>query len=488
MNKKILFFCLISFILCKQPYEKENDILVLNDLSFTPAMKQFKYLLVLFYDPKDTKSQQFIPEYEKIAFNLQKEYFFFAKINSIQYKNIADNYEIKSVPTLILLKNGKKINFQGEKTAENIEKFLKEKTRPKIKRLKMKKDLEHFKKDNEVALVYFGKNESVIEELVIAERKMDNNIPMATIDLDDVIQENFKKEKNKKNEGFIMFKHYDDKKVVMKEKMSVKNLIKFSNNFSNPKCLEYNKESHKIIFDKRNPIVFIFSTKSERHYGDSLNLFNYMFKSVKGRFKLGVCDVKDEFSKKLADFCGMNEKNIPKVVIVDPRPETPLKYEMSGGINEENIMIFANKFLKGKLKPFLRSEEVPKDNDGDIFILVGKTFKQYVINNIKDVLVYFDAPSCKFCKEFEPKLAKLAKALKESNPNLLIAKMDGTVNDVEEYQIHQYPTIKFYPGNTKDKEPLTFIPTNDINELLGFIKKNAYNKINEIDPNKHTDL
>ena len=108
MNKKFLFFCLISFILCKQPYEKENDILALNDLSFTPAMKQFKYLLVLFYDPNDAKSKQFIPEYEKIAFNLQKEYFFFAKINSIQYKSIADKYEIKSVPTLILLKNGKK--------------------------------------------------------------------------------------------------------------------------------------------------------------------------------------------------------------------------------------------------------------------------------------------------------------------------------------------------------------------------------------------
>ena len=66
--------------------------------------------------------------------------------------------------------------------------------------------------------------------------------------------------------------------------------------------------------------------------------------------------------------------------------------------------------------------------------------------------------------------------------------MDGTLNDVEEYQIFHYPTIKFYPGNTKDKEPLTFIPTNDIKDLLDFIKKNAYNKINEIDPNKHTDL
>ena len=67
--------------------------------------------------------------------------------------------------------------------------------------------------------------------------------------------------------------------------------------------------------------------------------------------------------------------------------------------------------------------------------------------------------------------------------------MDGTVNDVEEYQIHNFPTTKFYPGNAKDKQPLNFHSRKNINSLLKFIKKNAFNKIiDDEEPKKSTDL
>ena len=192
---------------------------------------------------------------------------------------------------------------------------------------------------------------------------------------------------------------------------------------------------------------------------------------------------------KLAEYCSITEKNIPKVFIVHAEDENPTKYEMTGGINEENIMKFIGKWSKGKLKPFIRSEEIPKNNTGDLFILVGKTFKKEVLQNDKDVLIYFVSPWCKICKEFEPKLGDLAKKLKKYNPKLLIAKMDATVNDVEGIQIQSFPTFRFYPGNAKDKEPLSFYTRKNIDSLYRFIRNNTYTKIiDEEDLKKSTDL
>ena len=138
----------------------------------------------------------------------------------------------------------------------------------------------------------------------------------------------------------------------------------------------------------------------------------------------------------------------------------------------------------------MRSEPVPdpEDNDGDVYIVVGKTFKKEVLDNDKDVLMYFYAPWCKHCKEFYPNYEKLARKLKAKNHNLIMAKMDATENDIEYYPINKYPNIKFYPGNDKNKEPLHFNNRQTIVELLDFIKSKAYHKINDEDYDTKKDV
>ena len=160
---------------------------------------------------------------------------------------------------------------------------------------------------------------------------------------------------------------------------------------------------------------------------------------------------------------------------------------MTGGINEENIMIFINKWSKGKVKPYIRSEPIPEKNDNALVKLVGKNFNKEVIENDKDVLVYFVSPKCKQCQEFEPELEKLAKKIKKINNKILIAKIDATLNDVDDLQIHTFPTIVFYPGNEKDKEPLEIKENNNIDNIEKFIMANAFNKNNE-DEERNSEL
>jgi thiol-disulfide isomerase/thioredoxin len=59
----------------------------------------------------------------------------------------------------------------------------------------------------------------------------------------------------------------------------------------------------------------------------------------------------------------------------------------------------------------MKSEEVPATNDEPVKILVGKNFKELVLDNDKDVLVEFYAPWCGHCKQLAPIYETLAKKL-----------------------------------------------------------------------------
>jgi protein disulfide-isomerase A1 len=481
MNKNILIFFLIAFIVCKGPYQIENDVLALNEQTFGIAIREFKYLLVLFYDPSCPHCQNFMPVFEKIASNLKKESFILAKLDCVKNEKIANHFDIEAFPTVTLLKNNEKVVYEGERKEEDIEKWLREKTKPEFKKISTETDFEDFKKNNKVFLSYFGNDEKVINKLIVVERQVDE-IPMVIIDSDPLIK---KYVDSGKKESIAIFKHFDDKKNILQDEITTENLIKFINIYMYPKVMEFSKENSHLIFTKRNPSLILFTNKNDRIYIENFHLLKNLWDKAKDKVKLFICDIRDTMSASLANYCSISIYNIPKVFIVYAENQIPTKYKMSGTINEDNVMKFINEWSNGRLTPFIRSEEIPKNNNGDVFTLVGKNFKKEVLENDKDVLVYFLAPSCRVCKEFLPKLENLAKKLKERNPKLLIAKMDPTMNDVEGYEIQKFPTIKFYPGNAKDKEPLEFFTRKNIDSLFSFIKNNTYHKIIE---DKETDL
>ena len=482
MSKNILLITLIPLILSLSPYPIENDVLVLNEQNFGLALREFKYLLVLFYDPECPHCINFMPEFERTASIVKKESFVLAKLDAIKGEKVGNHYNLEAFPTVKLLIKGENITYEGERKAEEIEKWLKEQTKPDFKKIKTKEELEKIKKNNKVFLVYFGNDKKVIDELIIADRSIDD-IPIYLIDSDELTKENVNLENN---ERLAIFKKFDEKKSIFNDTLTSKNIINFVNIYSYPKVIEFNDDTSYLIFLKRNPSLVIFDSKEDEGYKKNLQLLNKLWPKVNGKLKLFVCNIKDVMSITLAKYCFITPLNIPKVFIVHAKTENPKKYEMEEEINEENILKFIDNWAKGEIEPFIRSEPIPIKNDGDLLKLVGKNFKKEVFKDDKDVLIYFTSPKCRVCKDFISKLEKLAKKLKKNNPKLLIAQMDASINDIEDYVIHTFPTIKFYPGNAKDKEPLNFYTRKNITSLLNFVKKNAYHKIIDDDENKKT--
>ena len=88
-------------------------------------------------------------------------------------------------------------------------------------------------------------------------------------------------------------------------------------------------------------------------------------------------------------------------------------------------------------------------------------------------MLLFYAPWCGHCKALHPKYEEVAKKLKAKNPKLVMAKIDATENEVESVNISGFPTVKFYPGNKKDKAPLDYNGDRSVEDIIKFIKTNA---------------
>lgn len=77
-------------------------------------------------------------------------------------------------------------------------------------------------------------------------------------------------------------------------------------------------------------------------------------------------------------------------------------------------------------------------------------FNDHVGSN-KYVLLEFYSKWCKFCKILAPTLDQLVDKLKEQRKDILIARIDGTLNDIilAQYGIFRFPILALFKPNSK---------------------------------------
>ena len=126
----------------------------------------------------------------------------------------------------MLIRGEEKNIFEGQRKYEDIKKWLEEKTKPELVQINSKKELDNFSK-NKLCLVYFGKNETTINELIKAERKFET-MPIGIVSNDDLIKAEAPKDKKDEKKEFKeyinIYKTFDDKKNTLKGVLSSKNI------------------------------------------------------------------------------------------------------------------------------------------------------------------------------------------------------------------------------------------------------------------------
>ena len=462
----IIILILITFI-SSEELQSEDNVLVLTDDTFLSAVKKYDTLMVLFYVPWCEHCRNFLPEYTKAAEILKGENIILAKVDATINKKLSEKYNIKGFPTTILLIEDSIIEYNGRRKSQNIINWIRKRTSSPSKELKSVSDIKKFIKNNEISIIYFGTKEKEIKEYNKVARN-DEELEFGLVKDSSII-----KEFEAKESSVVIYKEYEEQ-IELTEDLNANHIKDFITRRSGPKIMKFNEQASQLIFGENQPGLFLYVDPNYKHYNSLKKIFQKIADQVKDKIQVVITGVKEGLETKLAEYIGVSENELPCVKIADTRNDIK-KYNMEGEINEKNVLKFVKDWENNDLEVVYKSEEEPKSNKGNVYKIVGKTFKRDVINTKKNVFVNFYAPWCSHCKSFGKVYNELAKKLKD-NENIVIAEIDAYANEVEGIKINSFPTLKFYPGGKKSN-PIEYDGDKNVNDLMEFVKKYSSNNV-----------
>ena len=181
-------------------------------------------------------------------------------------------------------------------------------------------------------------------------------------------------------------------------------------------------------------------------------------------------DVKSGIQERLAQTVELVSSDLPKLMVCKVSTHSIDRYIYKGDlaqISKDKIDQFVSQFKAGAIEKYIKSDEIPEKNDQPLKIIVAKNFND-IVGKDKDVLLYFYSPKCGICSILEPKYTELANDMKDSK-DLVIAKCDGTTNEIEDLSVTAFPTIKFFRKGSS--EPLDYTGLKEVQALKDYLKE-----------------
>jgi len=269
--------------------------------------------------------------------------------------------------------------------------------------------------------------------------------------------------------ALLVFRKFDNSPVVFDGTWETNPVVDWLSSSAVPTLIEFSEDYIEPIFGQKKPAIVLFRKKDD-HDTDYVKTFAEAAKHLKGEILFVVSDVKEGIQQRLGEFIGVVDAHLPTITLFNPA-DNMKKFQFPHKAHEstlDKIKQFVQDFKENKLEAFHKSEEIPADNSEPVKIVVGKNFKDIVLDNDKDVLMEFYAPWCGHCKKLAPIWDQVASDLKDV-PNLVLAKMDSTANEVDGVEVQGYPTLKFYPRGAKNA-PVDYDGGREVEDIKNWLK------------------
>ncbi|XP_062572730.1 protein disulfide-isomerase A4-like, partial [Saccostrea cucullata] len=436
--------------------------------------------LVEFYAPWCGHCKALAPAYEKAAkqLSIQTDPIPLAKVDATVETELASEYEVSGYPTMFLFRKGKKYEYNGPRDENGIVNYL-IKQQGEASKLKLSvKDVKSSMKPSEIFVMGFfdNLNDPKLRIYMDAANTMREEFSFGHT-LDPSIADAFKT-----NPGTVLvfnperfYTKYEPKWHIMKldDVEDEGDIVEFVRKREVPLVGQYTANNIK-QYQKYRPLCFVFYTVDwSFDHREATQLWRNKVAKIANNHKevkFAIAD-EDEHSHLIAEF-GLDDSG-EEINIACYGPDGK-KYPMEPmeEWEDDDVEEFITKMKKGKLTPHLKSQPVPKRNDGPVKTVVAKSFDKIVKDKSKDVLIELYAPWCGHCKQLEPIYRDLATKVKKEK-NLVIAKMDATANDVSElYKAEGFPTIYFAPSDNKDA-PLKYSGGRTVDDFMKYLKEHA---------------
>jgi protein disulfide-isomerase A1 len=461
--------CILFALSVTADIPQEEGVLVLTESNFDEAIASNDYILVEFYAPWCGHCKKLAPEYARAAQVLAKETppLSLAKIDTTVHKNIGTRFNIEGFPTLKLFSKGTPSDYNGGRTEAEIVAWMKKKTGPASKALTTPEEVESFHSTSDVAVVMFSAEEGLLATYESVARANDD-ILFAHCGTS-ACQEKFSVQPG----SVVLFKKFDEGRndLATFDEASLREFVQAN---SSPLVMPFDEKCAQLIFGKSVAGLFLYRDRNSENASALEAAVKAAAANLRGKIQVVITDITEGLETRLAEYIGVTSADLPSVRIHDTRVDLK-KYTMEGEITEQNIMTFVDDWTNGKLRPTLKSDEIPTEQKENVYVLVGKSFNDIVMDPTKDVLVEFYAPWCGHCKKLAPIYEEVAGNLKH-NTNLVIAKMDSTTNEVDSVSIQGFPTIKFFPANNKSN-PIDFNGDRTVEGFTKFLQEHSTNAV-----------
>ena len=432
-------------LLAAYGYEEEQDVLVLTDDNIDQALKEFSRILVEFYAPWCGHCMKLAPEYAKAAKRLKDQIpsIRIAKVDATENPKSAQRYGVKGYPTLKWIVKGRPQDYEGPREEDGIVDWVNKKLEPTTKVLKTLEAVNEFIGKNSVAVVLFGQkgtDEAKAFEEVASD--FGDDIFGLSTPIEALI------EYQVTEPSLVIFKKFDDKKVQFTGNFLTHRIGAFVRDNRTPWAMPFNDKAADYIFKHSHPAIFVFRSDSAKEIDA---VMREAAVETKDYIKFCYADLAVDDNQKVGDFLGYTAADQPVVMAVSPSPSGLLKFKFTeDSITTESLLAFAEKYRTRKLEPYYKSQEIPKHplEDG-VRVLVGKNFESVVMDPTKHVMVEFYAPWCGHCKSLAPEYMEVSFYFKRKNPDVVIAKIDATANEVKGYNVEGYPTLIWFPADNK---------------------------------------
>nr|AMM62654.1 conotoxin-specific protein disulfide isomerase (cspdi) [Conus geographus] len=455
---------LLAFVACEE-VEQEEKVYVLKKKNFDNFIKENEFVLVEFYAPWCGHCKKLAPMYSEAAGKLMDEgsNIKLAKVDATVETDLAGKFEVKGFPTIKFFIDGESVDYTGGRQTSDIINWLKKKTGPPAKDVKTSEEAKTFIDSDEVIVMGFFKDQEGKD--AAAFKKTASKIEDVAFGI--TSEDSVFKEHKMKKDGVVLFKKFDEGRNDFSGDFEEAAMSKFVKDNRLPLINEFTQETAQKIFagDIQSHLM-LFVKKEEAK--DTLDTFKAAAGEFKGKVLFIYLDTTKEENEHIMGFFGLKAADAPAMRLIQLGEDLAKYKPESDSLDKSTVTKFVQDFLDGKLKPHLKSEEVPEDWDAQpVKVLVSKNFKEVAMDKSKAVFVEFYAPWCGHCKKLAPIWDQLGEKFKDSK-DIIIAKMDSTTNELEEVQIKSFPTLKYFSKGSN--EIIEYDGERTLEELTKFVE------------------